>query len=98
MQYMKILSCFYLLVTLTLTGCDGSYSEDVLPLAVSQAMPPNTAPVAGISLGSEAFVASTEVSFTGAESSDAEDDHNDKEGNAQKWVAVIVLMLIIMVM
>lgn len=74
MQYMKIIPCFYLLVTLTLTGCDGSSSEDVLPLAVSQAMPPNTAPVAGISLGSEAFVASTEVFFTGGESSDAEDD------------------------
>ena len=74
MQIMKILSFFYLLVTLLLTGCDGGSSENVLPLAVSQATPPNTAPVAKISSSSEGFVASTEVSFTGRESSDAEDD------------------------
>ena len=75
MKFMKVLSFFSLPVILMLSACDGSESSgNSLSLPVTQAPPPNTAPVAGISLSSEAFVASTKVSFTGIESSDAEDD------------------------
>ena len=75
MKFIKVLSFFNLPVILMLTACgDDSSSGNSPSQLVTQAPPPNTAPVAGISLSSEAFVASTEVSFTGIESSDAEDD------------------------
>ena len=75
MKFIKVLSFFNLPVILMLTACGGDSSSGNSPSQlVTQAPPPNTAPVAGISLSSEAFVASTEVSFTGIESSDAEDD------------------------
>ena len=75
MKCIKVLSSFSLPIILMLTACDGGESTgDTLSLPVTQALPPNTAPLAAISLNSKAFVASTEVSFTGIESSDAEDD------------------------
>ena len=65
---------YLVIISVLLSACGGGGDGNADSLPVTQAPTPNTAPIAEISLSSESFIAGTEVSFSGRDSSDIEDD------------------------